>query len=295
MSKIQRIFNKNSDSDSSDFEESDFSDLDDYNEEEEQDDDQNDEEENVDEEKNDDDEEEENEYEENEDYEDEHNDEEEDEENEEEIEEDDEKSEGSDDDYEDMDSDNDEEDKEESFKKIKSTNSYDNYKNIQRVQEKKLYNNIQVRENGKKMISKYCSDKEMEKLEKSLFNYCVRSLKEKFPSKAMTVDSKEFKNIYCFEIYSIMSHFKAGKDADDIRDYYLQDTSHFDRETFKKERINDQKKLRLITHVSEPVSGIHTCKCGCDKVYSYELQLRSGDEGMTVFLQCFSCGRKWKL
>jgi len=168
-----------------------------------------------------------------------------------------------------------------------------NFKNIMRIQavqlRQKCIEHKNIREDGKKFLSKLFhgqqSDK-IERLEKCLYNFCCRKIKD---------GSNEFKRCYSFELYSVMSNIKNKKTLNDIKDYYLEDVNHFERGTFEKEVIEDNKKLKLITHVSEPVAGIHKCRCGCDKVYSYELQTRSGDEGMTVFLQCYSCGRKWKL
>jgi len=71
-------------------------------------------------------------------------------------------------------------------------------------------------------------------------------------------------------------------------------TSYFECGIFNKCKDQDQKNLKNITCRLEPMAGIHKCKCGCDKVYSYELQTRSADEGMTVFLQCYECGKKWR-
>ncbi len=70
---------------------------------------------------------------------------------------------------------------------------------------------------------------------------------------------------------------------------------YFKSPMFDKSRELDDKKLNNISCRLEPMSGIHKCKCGCDKVYSYELQTRSADEGMSVFLQCYECGKKWRL
>ena len=150
-----------------------------------------------------------------------------------------------------------------------------------------------IRAPSLKFLEKLLSNKtNAERLEKSIFNFVVRFFKrENIP---VTLKSREFKQRYSSEIYSVMSMHKSKMTFIDIKSKFDQDINHFFRGTFKKEHTDDEKKLRLITHVSEPVSGIHKCKCGCDKVYSYELQIRSGDEGMTVFLQCSSCGRKWR-
>lgn len=131
-----------------------------------------------------------------------------------------------------------------------------------------------------------------ERLEKSVFNHVVRFFKKE--NIKLTLKSPEFRHKYSHQIFSIMSLSKSKMTFLEIKTKFDEDLDHFSRGTYKNEKINDEKKLRLITHVSEPVSGIHKCKCGCDKVYSYELQIRSGDEGMTVFLQCSSCGKKWR-
>lgn len=295
MSRIQRIFDKNSDSDSS----SSYSDSDlDYDTDLEEDDIEDDDEDKDNDEKDDD----------NEDNDSDDN-------NDNEYEEDQEDDDGDDEIEDDGDDDEKNEDESDGFEFDSADEVSDNEggdiprnssKNktievIMKVNEVKNSRCYQtesnVREPGKKFLTKLFKEedftRDLEKLEKSMYNYCVRTLREKHSN--VTLESKIFKDLYTFELYSIMSHCKKGVDLDDIRDFYLQDKNHFERSTFEKERLQDEKKLRLITHVSEPVSGIHKCKCGCDKVYSYELQTRSGDEGMTVFLQCFSCGRKWKL
>ncbi len=79
----------------------------------------------------------------------------------------------------------------------------------------------------------------------------------------------------------------------ELKNLITQD--YFKSAMFDKSRTIDEKKLNNISCRMEPMSGIHKCKCGCDKVYSYELQTRSADEGMSVFLQCYECGKKWRL
>lgn len=293
MSRIQRIFDKSSDSDSSNYSDSDL----DYDTDLEDDDIEDDDNDDKDEEKGEDDGDNDEDSDDADDYEREQDDDEED--DVEDQDDDDEKNEDESDGFEfdsaDEVSDNEGGDIPRNSSKNKTIEVM---MKVNDVRNSRCYQTeTNVREPGKKFLIKLFKEedftRDLEKLEKSMYNYCVRTLREKHSN--VTLDSKIFKDLYSFELYSIMSHCKKGLDVDDIRDFYLQDKNHFERSTFEKERLQDDKKLRLITHVSEPVSGIHKCKCGCDKVYSYELQTRSGDEGMTVFLQCFSCGRKWKL
>ena len=62
--------------------------------------------------------------------------------------------------------------------------------------------------------------------------------------------------------------------------------------------IIDKNKLRLkAAYEVKQVSMTDAIKCGkCkdNKISYYELQIRSGDENMTQFFSCISCGHKWK-
>jgi DNA-directed RNA polymerase subunit M/transcription elongation factor TFIIS len=178
----------------------------------------------------------------------------------------------------------------------KKSKRFIEFQKLQKVKDnKKLFVVKDIRDKSIEFVKKLVkNDNKAEKLEKSLFNYCVRTLKNE-GVKNITLNSKPFRERYSSEIYKLMSSIKSNKDIDIIKKEYDDSLSYFDRMIYEKERIYDNKKLRLITHVNEPVSGIHKCKCGCEKVYSYELQTRSGDEGMTVFLQCSDCGKKWKM
>ncbi len=62
--------------------------------------------------------------------------------------------------------------------------------------------------------------------------------------------------------------------------------------------IIDKQKLKLkAAYEIKQVSMTDAIKCGkCknNKISYYELQIRSGDENMTQFFCCISCGHKWK-
>ena len=62
--------------------------------------------------------------------------------------------------------------------------------------------------------------------------------------------------------------------------------------------ILDKQKLKLkAAYEVKQVSMTDAIKCGkCknNKISYYELQIRSGDENMTQFFCCISCGHKWK-
>lgn len=62
--------------------------------------------------------------------------------------------------------------------------------------------------------------------------------------------------------------------------------------------IIDKQKLKLkAAYEVKQVSMTDSIKCGkCkqNKISYYELQIRSGDENMTQFFSCISCGHRWK-
>ena len=62
--------------------------------------------------------------------------------------------------------------------------------------------------------------------------------------------------------------------------------------------IMDKQKLKLkAAYEVKQVSMTDAIKCGkCknNKISYYELQIRSGDENMTQFFSCITCGNKWR-
>ena len=44
------------------------------------------------------------------------------------------------------------------------------------------------------------------------------------------------------------------------------------------------------------ISGVYKCrKCGGSKTTQFEMQTRSADEPMTLFIHCLDCGNQWKI
>lgn len=51
----------------------------------------------------------------------------------------------------------------------------------------------------------------------------------------------------------------------------------------------------FIENPFEVEEGVHICKkCGSKRVFSYNRQVRSGDEGTSVFCECVACRAKWQ-
>lgn len=71
----------------------------------------------------------------------------------------------------------------------------------------------------------------------------------------------------------------------------------------KKEEIEEAIKNKVNSVRSDwdqkhakVTSGVYKCrKCGCDKTTQHEMQTRSADEPMTLFIHCVECGNSWKI
>ena len=63
--------------------------------------------------------------------------------------------------------------------------------------------------------------------------------------------------------------------------------------TVMAQRINEQNDF--IENPFEVEEGVHQCRgCGSKRVFSYSKQVRSSDEGTSVFCECVACHIKWK-
>ena len=80
-----------------------------------------------------------------------------------------------------------------------------------------------------------------------------------------------------------------------IKYQYLGLQDNIDTE-YIKFMDNESKYLYMIENPIQIEEGIYKCnKCGCSKTFSYQLQTRSADEGMTTFIECSQCKNKWRM
>ena len=70
----------------------------------------------------------------------------------------------------------------------------------------------------------------------------------------------------------------------------------------KKEKIDETIKNQVSSIQSDwdlkhtkVTEGVYKCKCGSNKTTQSEMQTRSADEPMTLFITCVVCGNRWKL
>lgn len=83
----------------------------------------------------------------------------------------------------------------------------------------------------------------------------------------------------------------ADMDVIDMLDNTQKDKIHQEKE----DKVNSVRSDWNQKH-TKPTSGVYKCrKCGCDKTTQFEMQTRSADEPMTLFITCVECGNSWKM
>ena len=70
----------------------------------------------------------------------------------------------------------------------------------------------------------------------------------------------------------------------------------FEHPVFDSTREKTKRVIRQLEKPREALeNSLHTCfKCGGNKIFSIAKQVRSADEGMTVFNKCLGCQNKWR-
>ena len=162
----------------------------------------------------------------------------------------------------------------------------------------------QVRKNLYKNLKKYLKDISQEE---------IKDLLEKIVSIEETLFEKyKNENSYTNRALEIISNLKDEKNFD-FRDkiikgeYKPEDLATMD--VF--EMVNKNKKKEIQQNIENNINsvrsdwdekhapvteGVYKCsKCGGKKTRQHEMQTRSADEPMTIFIHCVNCGNSWKI
>ena len=145
------------------------------------------------------------------------------------------------------------------------------------------------------------------KIEKSVYNYTINTSKKKRIKKKW--DNPIFKNLYLSKIRSIYSNIKSdsyikNKDfkikilSNEIDVENIANISMYDIfPDIWKDLINEKIKREKLKYELKPeaMTNAFKCrKCNSRSCAYYEVQTRSADEPMTVFVTCQVCSHTFK-
>tara|TARA_B100001057_G_scaffold248151_1_gene248402 strand:+ start:1125 stop:1541 length:417 start_codon:yes stop_codon:yes gene_type:complete len=138
---------------------------------------------------------------------------------------------------------------------------------------------MSYRELGKKVLSRYItSDSNVIKLENKINKICG--------------DQDEYKRI----VMEIIKEKRSGKSSKVLMELLKGNKCLENTNEYVEFRNKIEEHDKFLIKPFEVDEGVLECgKCGSNKTISYTKQIRSGDEGTSVFALCYNCNNKWKM
>ena len=166
---------------------------------------------------------------------------------------------------------------------------------------------IKANENGKIKIKKV-EDNTAEKIEESIVYYTIKSAFSRRVQQSW--DNPIFRKIYvnkCRSLYTnldnnsyiqnnnLITKVKQSNDFDidniasmSYQELFPEIWKQMMDEKYKREKMLYEEKQEAMT------DQFKCARCKSRKCTYYELQTRSADEAMTIFITCINCGNRWK-
>lgn len=169
---------------------------------------------------------------------------------------------------------------------------------------KKIDNPEIFRTNIRKRLAEFFNinaEKHSINLEKGVYNWTVKEATNRKVVKKW--DNSFFVQIYLDHLRSIYNNLSNEKLIEkvsngEIKAHELAFMTHYEMSPEKWEDLIKAKSIRDKNKYEqniEAMTDIFTCrKCRSKKCTFYQLQTRSSDEPMTIFVTCLVCGNRFK-
>ena len=165
-----------------------------------------------------------------------------------------------------------------------------------------------IREKSTKNFEKITNEKNCKILERAIFNSVVRKLEGIYGRKLKKsdLDNEDFRSNYISVVYETFVSMNSGVKCKEQIERLNNNKIGLLAYDFRDQKFVDDQETKNIEEPPKAKPGIHRCnKCYHNKdlkhdeergkrTWYYELQTRSSDEPMTVFITCLDCGFRWK-
>lgn len=150
-------------------------------------------------------------------------------------------------------------------------------------------------------VEKGGAEKHGENLEKGIYNWALKEATNRKVVKKW--DNPFFVQIYLDHLRSIYINLKNDKliaqvVSGEIKSHTIAFMTHHEMlperwaEMIRIKSIRDKSKFEVNL---EATTDTFTCrKCKSKKCSYYQMQTKSADESMTVYISCLDCGARWK-
>jgi DNA-directed RNA polymerase subunit M/transcription elongation factor TFIIS len=129
-------------------------------------------------------------------------------------------------------------------------------------------------------------------IEKAVMNSAIKQIKLS-GGKAVNSNIKLW-DAYYTTIIEVVFDIRNGESTKDTLAALKCGSYLHDHAKLKYVRTDRDAYDEMMNKPLEVAEGVEKCrKCPSWKVYSYQLQIRGGDEGVTTFCTCSECGAKW--
>ena len=149
------------------------------------------------------------------------------------------------------------------------------------------------RDTGKATLSTVLAkEQNVRVLEKNVYDLTNHFMETEYDGEQDYDETVE--RIYSEHIYQVVGDILSGIKLSTILATIKERQTGWEHPCYTEMQARMEEQDDFIINPFEVEEGVLECHCGSRRVYSYSKQVRSCDEGTTVFAQCMACKAKWQ-